>query len=383
MKAGRSGKGSSLLFRRSPCLISYWRERQIVVENFADRAGISIDETAFQVLDFFDVWRSVNSLIQRYPEFDPGSLRTTVRDLFRLSFLMRADQPLSAPTQAMEQWNRWNPAAGYFHIATKDIPFDDGPVADEYLKRKAKRVSAPSSIKKYKGAKTIALPSHTVRGEFAEVLLERRTWRRFARRPIPQEALGTLLQLTWGIQSSTVGPGREQLPLKTSPSGGARHSIEAYVLVHRVEGLPKGLFHYAPDRHELELLRRSHGRNLISRYLPAQRWFTSAAALVFMTSVFERVQWKYEFARAYRVVLAEAGHLCQTFCLTATWLRLAPFCTMALADTAIEKDIGVDGIRESVLYVAGVGARPKAAWSSKQVHVTASDDARRRPRPAS
>ena len=62
--------------------------------------------------------------------------------------------------------------------------------------------------------------------------------------------------------------------------------------------------------------------------------------------------WKYHHARAYQVVLLNAGHLCQTFCLVATWLGLAPFCTAALKDTLIEKDLGIDGIRESVLYVA-------------------------------
>jgi hypothetical protein len=31
---------------------------------------------------------------------------------------------------------------------------------------------------------------------------------------------------------------------------------------------------------------------------------------------------------------------------------------MALADSRIEKDLGIDGITESVLYAAGVGRRP-------------------------
>ena len=78
-----------------------------------------------------------------------------------------------------------------------------------------------------------------------------------------------------------------------------------------------------------------------------------------MTAVFPRVHWKYEASRAYRMVLIEAGHLCQTFCLTATWLGLAPFCTMSLADSKIEQDLGIDGVNESVIYVAGVGARPR------------------------
>src|SRR6202171_221838 len=90
-----------------------------------------------------------------------------------------------------------------------------------------------------------------------------------------------------------------------------------------------------------------------------------------MTAVFERPMWKYHKARAYRVVLLDAGHLCQTFCLVATWLGLAPFCTAALKDTLIEKDLGIDGVRGSVLYVAGVGlpaisarARPQFSRSA-------------------
>ena len=77
-----------------------------------------------------------------------------------------------------------------------------------------------------------------------------------------------------------------------------------------------------------------------------------------MTAVFPRVLWRYDYPRAYRAVLIEAGHLCQTFLLTATWLGLAPFCSMALADSRIERDLGVDGVTESVLYAAGVGTRP-------------------------
>jgi SagB-type dehydrogenase family enzyme len=126
-----------------------------------------------------------------------------------------------------------------------------------------------------------------------------------------------------------------------------------------VKGLTSGIYHYRADRHELERL-SGVVRNLVE-YLPTQTWFNGAAALVLMTAVFPRVQWKYSFPRAYRVVLADAGHVCQNFCLTATWLGLAPFCSMALADSRIEKDLGIDGVTESVVYAAGVGARPRIA----------------------
>jgi SagB-type dehydrogenase family enzyme len=130
------------------------------------------------------------------------------------------------------------------------------------------------------------------------------------------------------------------------------------VVALRVRGLAPGLYHYAADRHRLERLRRGASAREAVRWLAGQRWFGKAAALVLMTAVLSRSQWKYQFPRAYRVLLADAGHLCQTFCLVATWLGLAPFCTMALADSQIERALRVDGVREAVLYAAGVGFRP-------------------------
>ena len=111
-------------------------------------------------------------------------------------------------------------------------------------------------------------------------------------------------------------------------------------------------------------LKSGWSRKWIAGSLGGQEWFADSAAVIFMTSVFPRVQWRYRFPRAYRTVLLEAGHFCQTFCLTATWLGLAPFCTAALADSRIERRLGLDGVTESVLYAMGVGTRPKGtAWA--------------------
>jgi SagB-type dehydrogenase family enzyme len=162
------------------------------------------------------------------------------------------------------------------------------------------------------------------------------------------------------------------MALKTAPSGGARHSIEAYVLVRRVEGIAPGLYHYQPASHQLHAMRElsaGDSKAAMLAYLPRQGFYGDASAIVLMTTVFARVQWRYAFARAYRTILAEAGHHAQTFCLVATWLGLAPFCTMALADSRIERDLQIDGVGESVIYAAGVGPRPPdtdwAPWPRK------------------
>jgi SagB-type dehydrogenase family enzyme len=214
----------------------------------------------------------------------------------------------------------------------------------------------------------LSMPGST--GEFDRVLRERRTWREFSREPLDLRRLELLLWLSFGVQAWAKIPGVGRLPLKTSPSGGALHPIEAYVLIRNVRGIAPGIYHYDDEGHRLELLRAGCSRAEIKKLLVGQDWFCGSPIVVFLTAVFQRCQWKYEHPRAYRVVLAEAGHVCQTFCLTATWLGLAPFCTMALADTKIEQVLGVDGITESVVYAMGAGLRPKRAATADRLRQT-------------
>jgi SagB-type dehydrogenase family enzyme len=145
------------------------------------------------------------------------------------------------------------------------------------------------------------------------------------------------------------------MPLKTSPSGGARHPVEVYLMALRVEGLDPGLYHYDGREHALERLSAGATPEAARDYCADQPYVAEAGALFVMTGVFARTMCKYQHPRAYRVVLLDAGHLGQTFCLTATRLGLAPFSTAALKDTVIERDLGIDGISESVLYVTGIG----------------------------
>lgn len=360
-------KRRSVMFRRAPCLVAYWEGSQLVFENYATATRISAEPITGTILHFFDRWQPVESLIAQLADYTPASLRAAVKILERHSLLYRSDRPDDSRNVAAA-WASWNPAAGFFHFSTKDVCYDDDHAAiAARLREKAARTSVPRATKRYPEKLQVALPRIAASGEFPNVLLARRTWRNFSRRAMTLQELSTLLGLTWRVQDWLEIDGIPPVPLKTSPSGGARHPIEAYVLVSRVEGLPRGLYHYAADRHRLELLRRGSSARQIIRYLPTQTWFGSAAALVLMTAVFRRTQWKYDFPRAYRVVLAEAGHFCQTFCLTATWLGLAPFCTMALADSRIEADLGIDGVNESVLYAAGVGVRPADGrlWGSR------------------
>jgi SagB-type dehydrogenase family enzyme len=239
-----------------------------------------------------------------------------------------------------------------------------------YMEGLTHEKAMPVPVKHYRRAAQIVLPAPRMEGEFTRVLTARRTWRRFAAGKLALAELATLLGLTWGVREWVAVPPLGRFAVKTSPSGGALHPIEAYVVARDVGGISPGIYHYDATRHRLELLRRGMTRDRMSDYVMGQRWFSEAAAFVFMTGVFTRTQWKYRYPRAYRVVLAEAGHLCQTFCLVATWLGLAPFCTMAMADSKIDRDLGIDGVTEGVLYVAGVGNRPAGVdWKTASLPI--------------
>jgi SagB-type dehydrogenase family enzyme len=337
----------------------------MVVENFATGVRVQADPIACSVLDLLDQWRPLEFLFFRLPQFSAGSLRRAARALVRRTFLQSSHRAIPARERAMEEWKHWNPAAGFFHSSTRDEEITTDPAEIEYfLRHRAREQPMPLPVKRYPGKALISLPDPKITGEFPRVLLGRRTWRRFAPRPVELSDLATLLGLTWGVQRWFQMPTLGRVALKTAPSGGCLHPIEAYVLARRIRGLRPGLYHYVSDRHSLELLKRGATSKQISKYLGGQSWYSPAAALVLMTGVFSRTQWKYRTPRAYRTVLTETGHLCQTFCLVATWLGLAPFCTLALADTKIEKDLGVDGIQEAVLYAAGIGSRPKGTdWA--------------------
>ena len=346
-------------YRRSPHLVCYWRGRHLVFENYSTRTRVAATPLACDILHLFDRWRSAGIVARHFTDVSAASLARALADLVGAGLLERSGARRDRHAQALATWDAWSPTATFFHLTTKDAHTPSEPEDDaRELRRYARTHPMPSPVKRYPKAVRVSLPALDVAGELPRVLLERRTWRQFSRRPLKFEKLATLLGLAFGVQRWRNVRGVGRIAHKTSPSGGARHPIEAYVLALRVQGLDRGLYHYDAAGHRLELLRQGATATQVVRYLNGQQWCGNAAAVVLMTAVFARTQWKYPAPRAYRVVLLDAGHICQTFCLVATWLGLAPFCTMALADSRIEQDLGLDGITESVLYAAGVGTQP-------------------------
>jgi SagB-type dehydrogenase family enzyme len=309
------------------------------------------------VLAKLNRWSTLKAIQQILPYYSSRAIRYCLDRLIADTAVVVRGSSQATREAEQSAWQAWGAEARFFHFATKNVHRWPTQIDEIHFNRSLKRAGPPPpSIKRYRGHPRIELPDPkpALGDQFAQVLLNRRTHRRFGDGNISLEQLSVVLRLTWGFTGYIRWPGLGRLPVKTSPSGGARHSLEVYLWCSRVEGLGRGIYHYRPDRHHLELLNAGPVANRMAVLCGYQPWVRRCSVLFVMTSMIARVVWRYRFSRAYRVILLEAGHFCQTFCLAATWLGLASFCTAALYDEKIEKDLGLKQ-DEAVIYAAGLG----------------------------
>ncbi len=211
----------------------------------------------------------------------------------------------------------------------------------------------PAQYKVYPQAPRLALPAPgDAQGlSLEEALRQRRSIRTYAATPISQETLSRLLFHTDGINAERGG-----IRLRAAPSAGALYPIEIYIVVHRVEGVEAGVYHYAVQDHALTQLRAGDMRDEVMRAGLWQRFLGEANVVLILTAIFQRLRWKYR-ERAYRYALLEAGHIGQNIYLAATALEMGACAVGAFDDNALNALVGVDGEEEAAVYMLAVGRR--------------------------
>jgi len=268
----------------------------------------------------------------------------------------------------------WHPYAAFYHLMSKHpaglnrlayTPLVDLESASRKSSENAERSvdrhgMPPPLFHEVAGAEeTIALPRIEKAGDFYQVLKKRRTARAFdTSKLLPQEDLVTLLHYVGGCQGLCRMSEHVILQKRTSPSGGSLHPVEIYAFLLRVEGFKPGIYHYNGRDHALSKIRSytlAEAEDLAGR-LAAEQMFAGDAHVIFlMTARFRRNFWKYRNnVKTHAVVLFDAGHLCQTFQLTAAELGLVSF-FVGIDAMAIDEALGIDGIREGAVALVGCG----------------------------
>lgn len=209
----------------------------------------------------------------------------------------------------------------------------------------------PELYKSYPGSVHHPLPKPTSLSgcTFDEAVRKRRSIRAFSPDALSIEQLSYLLWVSTGIQRIEHG-----FSFRTAPSAGALYPIETYLVVHNIEHIVPGLYHYDIQHHGLELLKKGEYRHAIAQAALDQTMCAHAAVVFVWTALFNRSKCKYG-QRAYRYIYLDAGHVAENLALGAASLNLGSCQIAALYDDEVNKLIEVDGTQESVLYLSVVG----------------------------
>jgi SagB-type dehydrogenase family enzyme len=211
------------------------------------------------------------------------------------------------------------------------------------------------TVKPFTDAPKVALPTQVPpsRQNFDDVLQSRTTARAFGPGAVELAQLAKVLFMSYAVTRTNEGTHFSR-PFRIIPSGGALYPLELYVHAARVDGLDAGLYHYDPEDHSLDVLRVGDQTERISQFFFQPDLAVGAAAVVFVSAVFYRSEFKYG-DRAYRFVLLEAGHLGQNALLCAQELGLAAAPIGGFLDRDVDRYLGFDGLSESTIYVVMIG----------------------------
>jgi SagB-type dehydrogenase family enzyme len=212
----------------------------------------------------------------------------------------------------------------------------------------------PDTYKRYPQAPRVRLasPQMTAGAPLWEVMATRQSERRFVEAPLTQAELSQLLWAAQGLTHAVNGH-----VFRAAPSAGALYPVETYVVIHSVDAVEPGVYHYTVPEHALEQLAAGDYRVPVAHAALDQRMAAEANIIFVWTAVFARGKWKYR-QRAYRYVYLDAGHIAQNVALAAVGLGLGSCQIAAIYDDEANAILGVDGEEESALYMTVVG-RPR------------------------
>lgn len=330
-------------YRAAQTLAIHPSNGRYLVINFLARSAFSANSAILSVLEAFSNWHSAAEL---FPGKSPDSVAREVEKLANLRALLRENDALLALEEAyLAQWE-WTASAGLFHFGLEDAAYQPSQATIEAQKNRARNDPSPALYLTHETPNLLPEPAGNA---LNRLFLARRTRREAAKYPITLAQLGDCLFAGLGI-TGEVETETGVLPLKTTPSGGARNPFEAYVLARNIEGLEPGIYHYSARQHSLRRLGGIPDSVQASALLGNQQWVDAMPCIVFLVGFLERTMWKYSDSNAYRVVLIEAGHIGQNIMLAATQARLSACPTAALAHSAIRRLLGLARLTHAPLY---------------------------------
>jgi SagB-type dehydrogenase family enzyme len=122
-----------------------------------------------------------------------------------------------------------------------------------------------------------------------------------------------------------------------------------------VEGLDRGFYRYLPLEHQLVVeYRDDNAAGKIASAAFEQNWMSSAAVVFVWSTIPYRMEWRYGLA-AHKVILLDAGHVCQNLYLACEAIGAGTCAVAAYDQELMDQLLRIDGEDEFVIYLAAVG----------------------------
>lgn len=206
--------------------------------------------------------------------------------------------------------------------------------------------------KEYPRFRSVELPKVDKKSiSLADAILKRHSSREeMTRKPLTLKQLSKFLFYSAGITRKRKNWNH---CFRSWASAGARFPLEIYIVNFNIKGLEKGVYHYNVKQHSLECIYERDVRKQIIE-CANQSWVHKTGALVLISAVFDRTKIKYG-ERGYRFVFLDAGHIAQNMYLVSTSMNLGCCAIGGFLDDKINKILDIDGTKESVIYLLGIG----------------------------
>ena len=344
---------------------------EFVFHNYLDQQTFTANRTALDIVQHLRAWTERDALAGLLPGYSKDSIARSVDQLIELSAVVVEDSDTAAREEDFEASWLWGPWAAAYHFSTRGGNFMTGEAAEEMLRQQMKWNPSPSlfTLNGDAGLKSLPPPQNDYPEPY-RTMAKRRTNRFMLDQPIPVRALLDSLLFSLAITATMEDPEAVDLPLKMTPSGGARNPYEATLssgtwrvsiqASTTIQGWSGRSRRY---RANIQLRSDPCWPVRIGRTPPARSSSSSPTSNVRW--------WKYHNASAYRVAMIVAGHIGQNIMLVATQHGLVANGSGAFSAKLLEEALGLTSLTQSVVYALILGVPDPSFGGSKQAALPA------------
>lgn len=350
--------------KTNPVLFIYYNPEEsclTILDPYAKRHFVLQNQSLIRLFAYAKKEKSIAQLIdflnEQFEKPSKSKARKIICDLLKKKIFVGKDDLIYIRKLQHErkEWLNHNwLSAFYYHLLSRDYPFLDYSKREhsiedfKLMESYSNRWLPPSNYKDYpkrKKYKFILDKDLLVKLIYPVSVIN------YSKKKLDVANLSLLLYLTFGQTGFLTFPILGKGLLKTSPSGGARHPTEAYLILLKEVGFPKGIYHYSVRSNAIELIRPLKGSSKINEIFFQLNLYPSSRpkAIIVLTSLVERAMWRYREPRSFRVIFFDIGHLIATIRVVAASLGLHIIIGDGFNDAEVKKILGLRAFDEQPL----------------------------------